>query len=238
MNKKVNGVFILGAAAMAMVMFFTACDLVKKLDVVGKESIPSFDAMLKAAPGLVKAGNTNAAWSIQAPDSSARFLWTGDFGSADSVGYDVALEVDVSPFVSAGLDVEKLPEDYIISGNRLTVGRILGVNQEELASQVMPLEAYKTIVSRRPDVIGYHIALDHYGVDLGGGNMFEWARDLDKNDKDIVFVLDPQPLIAAGVKPEAVAGWVFAKVPVMSGGKKVEVDKFSKPFEILTLTLK
>ena len=94
----------------------------------------------------------------------------------------------------------------------------------------MPLDAYKTIVSRRPDVIGYHIALDHYGVEVGGGNMFEWAKTLSKNDKDIVFVLDPQPLITAGVNPEAVEGWFFAKVSVMSGGKKVEVDKFLKPF--------
>ena len=230
MNKKVNGILIVGAAVVAM--FFTACDVVKKLDVVGKDSIPSFEALLDATPGLVKAGNTNAAWSIQAPDGSARFLWTGDFGSADGAGYDVALEVDVSPFVDAGLDVGKLPDDYIINDNKLTVGRILGVNQKKLASPVMPLDAYKTIVNRRPDVIGYHIALDHYGVEVGGGNMFEWAKNLSKNDKDIVFVLDPQPLVAAGVNPEAVEGWFFAKVSVMSGGKKVEVDKFLKPFDL------
>jgi len=34
------------------------------------------------------------------------------------------------------------------------------------------------------------------------------------NDKDIVFVLNPEPLIAAGVDPKAVDGWVFARVPV------------------------
>ncbi len=50
--------------------------------------------------------------------------------------------------------------------------------------------------------ISYHMALDHYGVALGGGNMFEWAKDLGANDKDIVFVLDPEPLIAAGVDPQ------------------------------------
>ena len=58
----------------------------------------------------------------------------------------------------------------------------------------------------------YHAALDHYNVNVGGGNLFEWAKDMGKNDKDIVFVLDG-PFIAASVDPGAVAGWVFAKCP-------------------------
>jgi hypothetical protein len=81
--------------------------------------------------------------------------------------------------------------------------------------------------------IGYHGALDHYGVNLGNGNLFEWAKDLDKNDKDMVFVLNPEPFIRAGVNPNQVAGWVFAKVPVDDeNGRPVEVDKLLKPFDL------
>jgi poly-D-alanine transfer protein DltD len=53
------------------------------------------------------------------------------------------------------------------------------------------------------------------------------------NDKDIVFVLNPQPFIDAGVDPSALESWVFAKVETMDdSGKKIEVDKFLKPFDV------
>lgn len=81
--------------------------------------------------------------------------------------------------------------------------------------------------------IKYHADLDHYGVDVGNGNMFEWAKDMETNDKDIVYVLSPQVFIDAGVDPENVDGWLFAKVNVMDkDGKSVEVDKFLKPFDL------
>jgi len=62
--------------------------------------------------------------------------------------------------------------------------------------------------------------------------MFEWAKDLSTNDKDIVFVLNPEPFLAAGVDPNDVEGWVFAKVPVDVDGKPAEVDKLLKPFDL------
>lgn len=83
------------------------------------------------------------------------------------------------------------------------------------------------------------MALDHYGIMLGDGNMFEWAKNLNTNtvngqiqDKDIVFVLNPEPLIAAGVDPQKVEGWVYAQVTAEDHGKKMEVYKFLKPFQL------
>ena len=239
MNRKVNGIFVVGAA---VAMFFTACGLVKKLDVVGKESIPSFEAMLKAVEGKVKADEMVSGWWLVSPDSQAAFFWSWDYSKSGM--HDVMLDIDAQPFLDAGLDPDKLPRpEYIvyeggamggsgIAEKLIMVGAKLGTDELKYDGAPTPLAAYERLVDRYPGRIGYHIALDHYGVDLGGGNMFEWAKDLSQNDKDIVFVLDPQPLIAAGVNPESVEGWLFAKVPVMSGGKKVEVDKFLKPFDL------
>ena len=51
--------------------------------------------------------------------------------------------------------------------------------------------------------------------------------------KDMVFVLNPAPFITAGVEPNRVEGWVFAKVTVDDeNGKPVELDKLLKPFDI------
>jgi hypothetical protein len=54
--------------------------------------------------------------------------------------------------------------------------------------------------------------------------LFEWAKDMTTNDKDIVFVLDPA----------RITGWAFAKVTVDDeNGKPVQVDKILKPFNLL-----
>jgi hypothetical protein len=72
------------------------------------------------------------------------------------------------------------------------------------------------------------------GHDLDNGNMFEWAKNLATNDKDIVFVLAPEPFIAAGTDPARIEGWAFTKVTVDdANGKPVQVDKILKPFNLL-----
>jgi poly-D-alanine transfer protein DltD len=56
---------------------------------------------------------------------------------------------------------------------------------------------------------------------------------MSTNDKVIVFVLNPEPFIKAGVDPAKVQEWVFAKVEVKNKeGKKELVDKFLKPFNL------
>jgi hypothetical protein len=57
---------------------------------------------------------------------------------------------------------------------------------------------------------------------------------MNTNDKDIVFVLNPDPFIAAGVDPARIEGWAFAKVTVDDeNGKPIQVDKILKPFNLL-----
>jgi hypothetical protein len=53
--------------------------------------------------------------------------------------------------------------------------------------------------------------MDHYGVNLANGNLFEWAKDMNTNDKDMVFVLNPEPFVSAGVKPDNIEGWVLPR---------------------------
>jgi len=54
----------------------------------------------------------------------------------------------------------------------------------------------------------------------------------EPQNKDIVFVLNPEPLIAAGVNAERVNGWVYAQVKVDIKGKKTDVWKFLKAFDL------
>lgn len=204
------------------------------LDVVGSDSAAAFGRVLEAAPALVAPDEESGGWSLAAPDGSARFSWGRSSGGSDP---ELLLEADAAPFLSAGLEAGLLPEGYALRDGKLLLGTALSAPASSGAAT--PLAAYEALVKDARGSIGYHSALDHYNISLGGGNLLEWARSLDKNsvtgeaqDKDLVFVLNPEPLIAAGVDPEQVAGWIYAPVTMEMGGKVAEVYKFLKPFNL------
>lgn len=218
---------IILALSLATVLIISSC---QQTDVVGKTSITSFNAILSAIPENVVADEMNGGWSLNAPDGSARFIWSKDYKTSPL--HDVMLEFDSKPFIDAGLDVSKLPAGMAYN-DKIMVGTKLGNEKLSYSGDATPLSSYEQIVTLKRASIKYHTALDHYGVDLAGGNMFEWAKDMTTNDKDIVYVLNPQVFIDAGVDPLKVEGWIFAKVPIIDkDGKSVEVDKFLKPFNL------
>jgi hypothetical protein len=215
---------IIAAAVAALLVSATSCG---KLDVVGAGSASSFEKVLELLP----ASPADGGWTITAPDGASRFFWSADYSK--SPRYDVSIEFAAAPFLAAGLDPERLPENYTYSGDTIAVGAKLGRDELRYSGDVTPLASYNELVRLKRGSIGYHAALDHYGVNLGGGNLFEWAKDIATNDKDIVFVLDPAPLVSAGADPAAIAGWIFAKVTVDDeNGKPIQVDKVLKPFDL------
>ena len=217
-------------AALFSLMVFAAVSC-GKLDVVGNDSVRAFNELLKNTPQPISYDETNKGWSLSAPDKSARFVWTRNF--AQSPLHDLMLEFDAAPFIAAGLEPSKLPATFTFYNNKLIVGRKLGTEQLRYSGEVTPLASYEQIVKLKRQAVGYHGQLDHYGLNLGDGNMFEWAKNLNTNDKDIVFVLDPAPFIKAGVDPNRIEGWLFTKVTVDDeNGKPVEVDKILKPFNL------
>lgn len=218
---------ILFALSLTVILGLSACN---SLDIIGDTSITSFDKVLVIDEDKVSADKDNEGWRIVSPDGEVQFIWSKDFSK--TAPYDVQLEVNVQPFLDAGLDESKLPEGTVVDG-KMIVGKDLGSDALTYDSEATPLESYKQIVNRFRSSIKYHTALDHFGIDLNNGNMVEWAKDMSTNDKDIVFVLEPQVLIDAGVNPENVQGWVYAEVPTMDEkGKEFKVYKFLKPFDL------
>lgn len=218
---------ILAAISLVVIMSLTAC---QQSDVVGKVAKSSFKTLLAAIPDQVQEDEMNGGWSLNAPDETARFIWSKDYSKSPI--HDVMLEFDATPFINAGLDVNKLPEG-ILFDNTIMLGTKLGADELKYSGEATPETSFNQIVKLYRDSIGYHEVLDHYGVDLGGGNKFEWAKDMSTNDKDIVFVVDPEIFIEAGVNPEQVESWVYATVEMKdSSGKEIEVQKFLKPFDI------
>ncbi len=213
--------------SLLLVLALAAC---QKTDVIGQVATTSFDALLKAIPDKVVADDMNGGWALQAPDNSARFIWSKDFSQSPT--HDVMIEFASKPFVDAGLDISKLPAGMAYD-DMIMLGTKYGDEALTYNGEPTPLDSFNQIVKLKRERIGYHEDLDHYGIDLGDGNKFEWAKDMSTNDKDIVFVVDPKLFIDAGVDPTKVEGWVFGKVKIKdASGKDVEVDKFLKPFNI------
>lgn len=223
MKKKFKIVVIATAVSLSLV----GC---QESDVVGKLAKTSFESVVEAMPDQIKTDEMNGGWSLSAPDDSAKFIWSEDYSKSPI--HDVMLEFDSAPFIEAGLDVSKLP-DGIAYDDKIMLGTKLGNDKLKYSGQATPVSSFNQIVALYRESIGYHEVLDHYGVDLGDGNKFEWAKDMSSNDKDIVFVVDPEIFIQAGVDPDNVEGWVYASVEMKDdNGKTIEVQKFLKPFDI------
>jgi len=214
------------AMAMAVVFALAAC---QSTDVVAKVSVTSFESVVNKLGDKVAADEQYNAWALTSP-AGDRFLYSKDF----SGNQDTMIELDATPFVNAGLDAGKLPSDIYTfdqASNKLLIKGDLGSNKLDDANSA--LDTFKQIVKNNRESIGYHAKLDHYGIAMGNGNMFEWAKDMSTNDKDIVFVLNPQPFIDAGVDTTKLTDWVFAEVPVMDeNNKEILVEKFLRPFEL------
>ena len=183
-------------------------------------SIVSFVALSETIDWTVDGNN----FVTFAPDQSVSLAINQSFASEN----DVVMSVDAAPFVAAGLDVSKLPEGLYVDGRLNYVTSIEGTT-----TYTNVTEAFADILSIQADLVGYHAALDHYGLSLQDGNVFEWAADVNTNDKDIVFVLNPQTLIDAGTNVEAVEAWIFAEVEIMQAdGTMKMVPKLLKPFDL------
>jgi len=171
--------------------------------------------------------DVNKFYTLTSPDGQVVFYISAEI--AATTPYDFKMEIDATPFINAGLDTALLPEGVFVD-NKIVFGHDLG-NEGVNVQDVVP--AFEAVFRIDPTLVGYHEALDHYGLSFGNGNVFEWASDFTTNDKDLVFVLNPQTFIDAGVDVETIEGWIFAQVEVMDeNGKMVMVDKLLKPFDI------
>ena len=217
-------IIIISLSALALVGL-SAC---ANTDIIAKVAVSSFGKVATASD--VQKDDLLSGWSLTSSDKTSKFIWSGDYKA--SAPHDVMIETDATPFIAAGLDISKLPAGIYNEG-KIMVGQTLGEQSFPTTAKATAIGSFAEMVKLSRNALGYHEVLDHYGIDLGNGNKFEWAKDMAKNDKDIVFILDPKMLVDAGVDPVKVTGWVFAKIEVMdSNGKKVEVEKFLKPFNI------
>jgi hypothetical protein len=205
----------------AMALILSGCS---DLDVVKSDAVRSFGDILKILPAENPKGDSSE-WVISTPDSAAWFHWKNQ---------EIKIIVDAQPFVFAGLDLSKL-ENGVVRENMLVYSSPLSNAPE----RDVPLKLFEKNAEFFRASLGYHPEMDHYNITIGNGNIFEWAKDFVTNSKtgnsqdlDIVFALNPEPLIAAGVSTEKLEGWTYTQVPVDIDGKPTKVWKILKAFNL------
>lgn len=217
-------VLVISVFVLAASLVLTGCG---STDVVASSAVTSFGAMANSDSVQSQSAVLDEAeyWRLQSSEAAVFVL-----GKSADNDLDMALELDATPFINAGLNPSLLSEDrysYDLAANKLAVISDLGNTPLDGAPGDSVEKTFEQWVKSYRKSIGYHTALDHFGISLGDGNMLEWAKTLDTNDKDLVFVLNPEPLIQAGVDPEKLESWIFGEVEVMDDeGKAVMVEKF------------
>jgi hypothetical protein len=203
-------------------------------DVVAVHAVQSFDALLHAPGVLVARSDAAGAWVLTSPG-----VETLTFGGGNAAGSnELVVTLDARPFLAAGLNPSLLPAGSHIEGNgasaRIVMRYDKGTGSFSDGADSQPVQALQDLVRNHRTMLGYHAALGHFGLALGGGNMVEWAQDQHANDKDLVFVLNPQPFADAGVDVANVQGWVLADMPVTDAqGRKSTERKLLKFYNLV-----
>lgn len=201
-------------------------------DIIEKRAVSSFNEVLSALPENIKKDEQKGIVSLISPDNKAQFIWTNN--DQDNI-YDAMIAIDVKPFLEAGLDISKLTnvDGITIDNDVLLLGINISKENFEYKNNLNTIDSFKQIINMNRKNLNYHSNLDHFGINLGNGNVFEWAQSIEENDKDIVFAINPEPFENAGVNLNAIDGWVYANVKTMDEkGKTIEVPKLLKPFNI------
>lgn len=218
--KKIRNLIIAGAVAVVLVAaLFVSIILTAggTADALKTYAVRSFG--LVAEKTQTREDGENGGWQLSPDGGATVFFWGGNLTAG--------LRTSAAPFLAAGLDISKLPAGYAVDNDLFTVS--IAANS---AGGDSALSAMQSVVNANRSLIGYHSAMGHFNISLGNGNAFEWAQSTEENEKDVVFALAPEPLVAAGLDPEAVEGWTYDKVEMHEDGKTMQVYMLMKAFNL------
>ena len=214
--------------SLAVMLLLTAC---ASWDLIGIGAVEAFDRVINSEN--VEIEETRTGWVLHMSDYSTAFYWSQEFGSAnddDGGIFDIAITFDARPFINAMLDghnfsIPRLPADMITFTIlseleflfTINVGVKLGDRVPEYEREKTPLMSFEQILRHRPELIGYHDAGHHYMLHFGDtGNMLMFARDIAAQESGVVFMLNPEPFIEAGVDVHNIEGWKFGSHETMT----------------------
>jgi hypothetical protein len=212
--------FTVPALLLALTVFLASCG---STDVVLNYSPGSLNDILDANPKLVTDNTEETHYYDFTVDGQTTLKISHDYSMTGDE--DLAIVTPLAPFVAAGLDLDKLGGGTRADENWFYVTGSYG-DGTGLKDNVTD-SLFESVTFERSNLT-YHEELDHYGIVLQNGK-FEYAKDAEANDKDIVFVLAADPLAALGVDVNNVEGWIFMTMDNPDG---TTIDVLLKPYDL------
>ncbi len=203
---------LLSTIAALLVLMLSAC---QGTDVIANYGIKSFDEVAVIMSESISKDDNG--YTIHSPNNMESF----------SFGEKLNLKFDITPFINAGLDATKLGGNIVVQDDAFII-----ISEGNSVNETSVSSAFEKLIRSNRDALEYHTDHDIYEFMLGNGNAFRWAKNINTNERDVVFVLNPAPFIDAGLNPESLEGWKFARVKIMENAKTIEVDKLLKVYNI------
>jgi len=191
----------LGAMGVGIGIALASC---AELDVIAQKAPGSFARVMELA-GLEDSGDR---WEAEL---SGRVSITIEKRRGP---YALLVSFDAAPFLAAGFDQDSSGPFALQGGSLELWSSVPGAGGLK-----SPEEAIAAIARDERKRLGWHAALDHYGVDLAPGVMLEWARD-------------PAAIGGPDFRPGEVEGWIYADVEIEREGRKSAVKRLLKPWSL------
>lgn len=234
-RKKVGYILIFTALAISIAGCSRTATGSKEAD----NALNSFNQIVKAYPENKGFHSALQHWGFKLP-TGEKFEWSKDMSANKA---DLAMVVLADPLVNAGLDVSKLDKNewlYEPAGkddkgvdlpNRLI--KPYNVSDKKQTSNGSE-DSMRRILKADTNIIKYHEKQQHYGLKLGEGNEVQWTEKLGLNDADMIFVLNAEPLVKAGLDVNKLegSGWVFKPASDDDGGMGANSDQIVKIYDI------
>ena len=213
--KKLKGIAVI-ALSSVIVLSLAACGNKNVEENITDRGVNAFNEIVKTYPDKKGFHDPMQHWGFEV-ESGEKFEWSNDMSANKA---DFAMVVQAEPLINAGLDVEKLDKNVWLyeEAGKDTMG------MEQPALLILPYdisdtqltsddsdESMMALLTADADNLIYHEDQQHYVLNLGGTNEIIWTEELGLNDSDMVFVLEAESLIAAGLDVDKLegSGWVF-----------------------------
>lgn len=95
-------------------------------------------------------------------------------------------------------------------------------------------DSMRRLLKADTESIKYHKDQKHYALKLGEGNEVQWTEKLGLNDADMIFVLNAEPLVSAGLDVTKLegSGWVFKEASDDDMGMGPNPDQIVRIYDI------
>ncbi|MDF2945378.1 MAG: hypothetical protein K0S51_57 [Bacillales bacterium] len=159
-------------------------------------------------------------WGIEL-DKGEKFEWTKDMSSNAA---DFAIVTKAEPFISAGLDVNKLGNGWLFKKAEEDTPDLLirpyDVSDRNKFSSGSS-DAMRVILKFKPEVLTKDDT--HNIVTLGEGFEVRWAEEIGKTNADFMFRLNSTELVEAGLDLDKLEGTDWKVISEQVNGETIKV---------------